>query len=106
MKVSVTTYAFFHPFPSANSAPAAPMVVFHMDRVNCLSPSVTEPCSGDDAQVDTPTMPPFCASRFAGPPKSKSQGATIALAPWETSCAALVPTVTGSLLPWSLTHLI
>ena len=48
---------------------------------------------------DMPTKPAFCASRLAGPPKSKSLGVMIAFAPFLISSTATLPTVTGSLLP-------
>ena len=44
-------------------------------------------------------MPAAWASRLAGPPKSKSHGATISCAPWSISSTAALPTVTGSDLP-------
>src|SRR4030042_437769 len=80
------------------------MVVFHMDMVNCLSPRVLEPNRGEEAQGEMPTMPAFCASRLAGPPKSKSLGVMMALAPFLISSTATLPTVTGSLLPSRLTN--
>ena len=49
-----------------------------------------------------PTSPAVCASRLAGPPKSKSQGAMIRSAPWSISSTAALPTVTGSDLPSTL----
>ena len=40
MNWSVTTYAVFQPRSlKAYSAAVAPMVVFHIESVNCLSPS-------------------------------------------------------------------
>ncbi len=44
-------------------------------------------------------MPASWASRLAGPPKSKSQGAMIRSAPWSINSTAALPTVTGSDLP-------
>ncbi len=75
------------------------MVWFHIETVNCLSPSVAEPYNGDDAQNDTPTRPASCAACPAGAPLSKSHGVTRTSAPPSITSIAALPTVAGSVLP-------